>query len=373
MAKHIETPGATHCGSPLQRLILLWQKQLVYGSMLGLLVMGTACSEEVSSPTAADPSHPIGPEPVPDLSTLPNSWISRAPMPTARKGLVAASVNGIVYAIGGWKNGQNTRLTTVEAYNPATTTLVAWTTKAPLPAGRYLPNGAAVINGKIYVPGGLSGLGPTRSLFVYNPATNSWTSKALMPIASYGGASAAIDGKLYVLATGPGTEGDFSDPTRLFRYDPATNTWMERAQAPHHHHRGVARAINGKLYVAGGMTRNFEATSDAGPEPQPWAELDVYDPALNTWVSGVAMPEARYGGSAGVVNGKLYVAGGWKTGPSQVSTLEVYDPATNTWAARADMPTARGSAGAAVVNGVLYVLGGGGDSEALKTNEAYFK
>jgi hypothetical protein len=37
------------------------------------------------------------------------------------------------------------------------------------------------------------------------------------------------------------------------------------------------------------------------------------------------------------------------------------------------MPTARGSAGAAVVNGVLYVLGGGGDSEALKTNEAYFK
>jgi hypothetical protein len=38
------------------------------------------------------------------------------------------------------------------------------------------------------------------------------------------------------------------------------------------------------------------------------------------------------------------------------------------------MPTARGGTGAGVVNGVLYVLGGGtGDSEGLKTNEAYFK
>jgi N-acetylneuraminic acid mutarotase len=100
----------------------------------------------------------------------------------------------------------------------------------------------------------------------------------------------------------------------------------------------------------------------------------MYDPATNTWVAGMPMPEARYGGSGGVINGKLYVAGGWKTGPSTVSTMEVYDPATNTWAARADMPTARGGTGAGVVNGVLYVLGGGtGDSEGLKTNEAYFK
>jgi N-acetylneuraminic acid mutarotase len=369
MTKPIETPIAAG-REPVQRWILIWQRQLMYGSMLGLLLMtGTACSEDISSPTV-DPPTPTGPDPVTELATLPNSWISRAPMPTARKGLVAASVNGIVYAIGGWNTGGH-RLAAVEAYNPATTTLVAWTSKAPLPAGRYLPNGAAVINGKIYVPGGLSGLGPSRSLFVYNPATNSWTSKALMPIASYGGASAAIDGKLYVLATRPGEDQFFTGPTRLFRYDPAANTWTELAQTPHHHHRGVARAINGKLYVVGGVTYH---SSEYGPEPQPWAELDVYDPATNTWTTGMPMSEARYGGSGGVVNGKLYVAGGWKTESSAVSTLEMYDPATNTWAARADMPTARGSTGAGVVNGVLYVLGGGNpDSEPFKTNEAYFK
>jgi hypothetical protein len=38
-------------------------------------------------------------------------------MPTGRYGLVAASVNGIVYVIGGWSNGT---LRTVETYHPTT-------------------------------------------------------------------------------------------------------------------------------------------------------------------------------------------------------------------------------------------------------------
>ena len=86
------------------------------------------------------------------------------------------------------------------------------------------------------------------------------------------------------------------------------------------------------------------------------------------------MPTARHGAVASVMDGKLYVAGGW-AGVSPVPTLEAYDPVANTWAARADMPTARGGAGAGVVNGVLYVVGGriNLDSGALRTNEAYTK
>jgi hypothetical protein len=153
-------------------------------------------------------------------------------------------------------------------------------------------------------------------------------------------------------------------------YDPATNTWTERAQAPHHHHGGVARAINGKLYVAGGMTRYWE---DAAPRPLTWAELDVYDPATNTWTTKAPMPAPRSYGAAGVIDGKLYVAGGW-TVDEDSSGLEAYNPATNTWEARADMPTARSGIGAAVVNGILYVLGGTlqvDDSDVIRTNEAY--
>jgi hypothetical protein len=121
MTDCIETPAVAGPDSPLQRWICIWQKRLVYGSVLGLLLTGTACSEDISTPTAAEPALPTGPGPVAELSTLPNSWMSRAPMPTPRKGLVAASVNGIVYAIGGWRKA-NPRLATVEAYNPTTTT-----------------------------------------------------------------------------------------------------------------------------------------------------------------------------------------------------------------------------------------------------------
>jgi N-acetylneuraminic acid mutarotase len=346
----------------------------VRAALVLLSLAGAACSDDLPLPTAADPGPPMTTVPGTELAaeTVPNSWASRIRMPTARVGLVAATVNGIIYAIGGSDRGA---LQKVEAYNPNTSTLVAWTTKAPLPAARHLPNGAAVINGKIYVTGGLTPLGPARHLFVYDVASNSWTTKASMPIRSHGGGAAAIDGKLWVLATPEGQDGFFTSPTRLFRYDPATDTWSEREPPPHHHHRAVVRAINGKLYAAGGMTKTLRNEVTYEYEPEPWAELDVYDPATNVWTTKASMPTARWGAAGGVIDGKLYVAGGRGTDYSPLSTLELYDPATNTWAARAKMLTAREGTGAAVAGGVFHVLGGTGgpDSDALRTNEAYTK
>jgi N-acetylneuraminic acid mutarotase len=348
----------------------------VRAALVLLSLAGAACSDDLPLPTAADPGLPMTTVPGVELAaeTVPNSWTRRIRMPTARVGLVAATVNGIIYAIGGggWNGAA---LQKVEAYNPNTNTLVAWTPRAPLPAVRHLPDGAAVINGKIYVPGGLTPLGPSRSLFVYNVASNSWTTKALMPIRSHGGGAAAIDGKLWVLATPEDEDGFYTNPTRLFRYDPATDTWSEREPAPHHHHRAVVRAINGKLYVAGGMTNTLRNEVTYQYEPEPWAELDVYDPATNVWTTKASMPTARWAAAGGVIDGKLYVAGGTGTDFSTLSAMEVYDPATNTWAARAKMLTPRAGTGAAVAGGVFHVLGGtsGPDSDALRTNEAYTK
>ena len=194
------------------------------------------------------------------LSAVTNSWATKAPMPTGRVGLVAATVDGTIYAIGGaatgWP-GKGANLRTVEAYAKADN---AWSSVAPLPSNRAYSNGAAVINGKIYVTGGLyrpppiigkPGLDPvpTKTLFVYDPAKNAWARKADMPVSSYGGASAAIGGKLYVVLTGsePAKVG-----TSLYRYDPGTDSWSERRSVSHVHHSGAAAAINGKLYVVAG-------------------------------------------------------------------------------------------------------------------------
>jgi predicted Zn-dependent protease len=57
-------------------------------------------------------------------------------MPTAREGLAVGVVNNKIYAIGGWGGSY---LSTVEEYDPATNT---WTTKASMPTGReYLAVG----------------------------------------------------------------------------------------------------------------------------------------------------------------------------------------------------------------------------------------
>lgn len=61
--------------------------------------------------------------------------------------------------------------------------------------------------------------------------------------------------------------------------------------------------------------------------------------------------------SAGVINGRLYVAGGWGNGYDQSTALEMYDPATDTWTRLADLPFHLNHHGTAVFNGSLYVFG----------------
>ena len=56
--------------------------------------------------------------------------------------------------------------------------------------------------------------------------------------------------------------------------------------------------------------------------------MEEYDPATDTWVRKADMPTARYGLSTCVVNGKIYAIGGSVAlfGFGQpLSTVEVYD------------------------------------------------
>jgi len=81
-----------------------------------------------------------------------NTWTTKAPMPTPRAGLTAvATPDGKIYAIGG-NNGQNlvNYLATVEVYDTATNT---WSTETPMNGSQFLPFGA-FIDGVIYVVGG---------------------------------------------------------------------------------------------------------------------------------------------------------------------------------------------------------------------------
>lgn len=77
--------------------------------------------------------------------------------------------------------------------------------------------------------------------------------------------------------------------------------------------------------------------------------------------------------ASGVIDGKLYLAGGFNVADEAVATLLVYDPATNTWAEKSPMTTARGFPAGAVLNDQFYVVTGiaSFNSPPLQTVEVY--
>ncbi len=79
-----------------------------------------------------------------------DTWSTLKSMSYARDGLEAASLNGILYAIGGISNGSTNCLNTVEKYNPVTN---IWSSSSSISIGRA-DFGGAIVNNKVYIMGG---------------------------------------------------------------------------------------------------------------------------------------------------------------------------------------------------------------------------
>ncbi len=360
--------------------------------LLGILSLGafglTACTED----TATEPSSAVEPgQTAPELAVASNGWLVRAKMPTSWTGVATATVTNaagqsIVYAIGGrnpiWNNPQ----ATVAAYNAATNT---WTLRQPLPVRLAETNGAGVIKGKIYISGGCTDHEcnfPTAALYMYDPATNTWTEKRRIPDDStsngpYGekeaplgdGVTGVINDRLYVLsgcfmADAPYGYFESCDPL-FYRYNPATDKWVELPPPSTAVGTGlrsgfVSGVIDGKFYVMGG---------------NPWtpdAWFAVYDPATNRWTkltTGFAL--TRYGAASAVLGARLYVIGGsrYNANTDSYDILAVtvrYDPTTGTWKRLADLPSPRSGIAASRIflNGKarIEVVGGSGTGNNLQ-------
>jgi N-acetylneuraminic acid mutarotase len=135
--------------------------------------------------------------------------------------------------------------------------------------------------------------------------------------------------------------------------------WSELAPMPTAREQPAADVINGQLYVAGGYNGRYLGT------------LEVYNPATNSWTTKAPMPTPRQGVTAGVINGLLYVAGG-NGGSGSLGTLQVYDPSTDSWTTKTSMPMAvEDPEHSAVVNGILYVIGGNAGGFCTNAVQAY--
>jgi len=276
-------------------------------------------------------------------------WSKKTDMPTARFGPTSSVVNGKVYVIGGGATMYGSALSTVEEYDPATDT---WTRKAPMPTPRY-GHAACVVNNKIYVFGG-SRTTPGFLVTVeeYDPATDAWTTKRDMPTKRTFLCASVVNNKIYVIGGRAASDPPDPGPSSLEVYDPATDTWTTKANMPIRRASAAACVVDGKVYVIGGV---IEDTHGA-----PLSTVNEYNPATDIWTRKADMPTARLFLSATVVNGKIYAFGGAVYGGPVLSTVEKYDPATDTWTIKPDMLTKRAMLSTSEVNGKIYALGGTG-------------
>lgn len=294
------------------------------------------------------------------LAAVTLQWETRkSPGIRRQGGVVGAGLNGKFYVFGG--NGP-TAGTTTEIYDPATDT---WSYGANMPTRRESPN-VAVVDGKLYLIGGTDPAisngdyhkGQLTSVEMYDPATNTWTTKASLNFKRDVAGVGVVNGKIYSIG-GMYGELDLPEPENLDTvemYDPNVDKWTVMPSRMPTAMRAMAyTTIGSKVYLFGGC---------AGRSAAPCTRTDVmvYDTTTDTWATiDSPLPVGRHfsGQGAVTVGLKALVFGGASDFSRTVyGNVELFDPATLTWQELTPMKTARKSGAGAILDGYLYSVGG---------------
>ncbi len=145
----------------------------------------------------------------------------------------------------------------------------------------------------------------------------------------------AHEGKIYMAGGHMGAEHtyppeSFSDAFMV--YDVASDAWRELAPRPRKAHGFQIAAFGNYVYAFGG----FAYSADHKPRWKSLVEIDRYDIRTNTWETIGALAEPRSSNAAVMIDGKVYLVGGWNSTPKFDNdadgkfhdTIEVFDLAT---------------------------------------------
>lgn len=263
-----------------------------------------------------------------------------------------------------------------------------WTALAPFPKPAEEVLGAVANGKLYVFAGLAPGWKPLAMVFEYDPGANTWTEKKPMPLASHHVAFASLNDKIYAFGgfklpdSGPPMWVPIDN---AWEYDPGADAWKALAPMPHKRGAAGAAVVNGKIYVVGGVGISAGSTQTGITPPMPQdvtGRVDEYDPATNSWTQKASMPTPRNHHVVAAVNDKVYAIGGRigsafiSGGSTNVGTVEEFDPATNKWSGpKLRMLTPRSAVGFGVHDGRIYVAGGEYQDDRLlaayKAVEAY--
>ncbi|XP_068683045.1 kelch-like protein 3 [Montipora foliosa] len=166
--------------------------------------------------------------------------------------------------------------------------------------------------------------------------------------------------------TGPAICGDFCSSlsvldgcifallgVAILLYKIDENVYEAVADPPTRRNSACLVSDNRHLYLVGGSTHVLWR--------QETQTVERFDPISATWEEVAAMNEARYNAFGAAMNGKIYIAGGIKKNEGYLTVLkscEVYDPSTNEWQVISNLKVCRQRASMVCIQEALYVVGG---------------
>lgn len=324
-----------------------WVTPVILVAALAVFVLAGWRLLGVGTPTATAVPTPRAPE----------RWGTLATLPQPVSGPAVAVYESDITVIGGeTASGPSAA---VVRFNAAAD---SWSAGADKPTA-VADVQAAMIGGKIFVPGGRSGDGqPVRVLEIYNPRTDSWERGADLPVARSGYALVALDGKLLLFGGWDGARYSAA----VFEYTPEDDAWSERAAMPTARGFAAAAVVAGRVFVIGGAT-------SSGPV----AVTEAYSPEADTaqgngWETLAPMPASGDHVNAAVVADTILVFGG---GLDDADAIHVgYNATDDAWV-RLDAPAGDSTfpteAGVVALGPLVHLIGGRQGDAPLASHVTY--
>ncbi len=301
-------------------------------------------------------------------SLAQGKWTKAAPFPQPAEELVGASAGGKMYVFCGLGPGW-TPMGMVWEYDPAADKWTKKKPMA-LPSHHVAfteYKGKIYAFGGFVLPkSGPPAWVPIDNAWEYDPAADTWRALAPMPTRRGSPVAVTVGDKLYVIGGASVLPGSSAvHPVRphasvaaVEEYDPATNTWRTRASLPTPRNHAIGAAVNGKIYVIGGRVGGAFVSSGSSNV----GIVEEYDPAADAWGPPKArMPSARSAMAGVAYDGKIYVTGGEGQDYRRMFTwrsFEAYDPAKNEWSTLPSLPVSRHGLAGAVIGNRLHMVSG---------------
>jgi N-acetylneuraminic acid mutarotase len=228
---------------------------------------------------------------------------------------------------------------------------------------------AAVLDGKIWLAGGLTGsteatAKATDKTEYYDVASRTWRAGPGLPFPVHHAMLVSYQGQVWLiggfLPSGPNLTAAVSN--KVLKLDPAKGRWIEAPPLHHARAAGAAVVVGSQIVVVGGRS--------GGQHPGEVPQTEIFNG--KSWHDAASMPVPGDHLAAVTDGTYVYALGGRVLEPAaNHNAVQRFDPATGKWTQLTPMPAANSDMGAAYMGGQLITFGGENGLSVFGTTRAY--